>query len=49
MEVILARPTLELVSGIAAAADDVFVVVEDEVGEPVLAHVLPDVLNRVQF
>ncbi len=39
----------ELVPGVAAMVDDVAVGFEDAVGEPVLAHELPDVFDRVQF
>ena len=39
----------ELVPGVAAEGDDIFVGFEDPVGEPVVAHELPDVLHRVQF
>ena len=39
----------EAVPVVAAVIDDVVVVPEDAVGEPVVAHELPDVLHRVQF
>ena len=39
----------ELVPGIAAVIDDVALGVEDTVGQPVIAHKLPDVLDRVQL
>jgi len=39
----------ELVPGLAAVIDDVVVGGEDPVGEPVVAHELPDVLDRVEF
>ena len=39
----------ELVPGEAAVIDDIVVGHEDSVGEPVIAHELPDVLDRVQF
>lgn len=39
----------ELVPGLAAVVDDVVVGGEDAVGEPVVAHELPDVFNWVQF
>ena len=39
----------ELVPGIAAVIEDILVAGEDPVGEPVLAHELPDVLDRVQL
>ena len=39
----------ELVPGVAAMADDVVVRREDTVGQPVLAHELPDVLDGVQL
>lgn len=35
--------------GFAGGVDDGVVALEDAVGEPVLAQVLPDVLDRVQF
>src|SRR5690349_14369893 len=43
------RLRLELFPGVAAVIDQAVGVVEDSVGEPVVAHVLPDVLLRVQF
>lgn len=39
----------QLVPGVAAVIDDITVGVEDAVGEPVLPHELPDVLDRVEF
>ena len=39
----------ELVPGFAAVVEDVLVRGEDAVREPVFAHELPDVLDRVQF
>jgi len=39
----------KLVPGLAAVVDDVVVGCEDAVGEPVIAHELPDVLDRVQL
>src|SRR5665647_1584398 len=39
----------ELVPGLAAQRDDVVVGREDPVREPVVAHELPDILDRVQF
>ncbi len=39
----------ELGPGFAAEGDDLFVVFEDAVGEPVIAHVLPDVFDRIEF
>jgi len=39
----------ELVPRLAAMIDDVVVGREDAVGEPVFAHELPDVLDRVEF
>ncbi len=39
----------ELVPGVAADVEDGVVVIEDAVREPVLAEVLPDALDRVQF
>ena len=32
-----------------AMIEDVFIVGEDQVGEPVIAHVLPDVLDRIEL
>ena len=45
------RPGLvdELVPGLAAEGDDLVVGLEDPVGEPVVAHELPDVFDRVQL
>jgi hypothetical protein len=39
----------ELAPGVAAMVEDVVVGLEDAVGEPVLADVLPDVLDRVEL
>ena len=39
----------ELVPGLAAETDDIVVGLEDPVGEPVVAHELPYVLDRVQL
>ena len=39
----------EFVPGKAAVVDDVVVGFEDPVGEPVVAHKLPDILDRVEF
>ena len=39
----------ELIPGVAAMVDDVVVGVKDAVREPVIAHELPDVFDRVQF
>jgi hypothetical protein len=39
----------ELVPGIAAVVDDVVVGLEDAVREPVVAHELPDILDRIEF
>ena len=39
----------ELVSGFAAMVDDVVVGCKDPVGEPVVAHELPDIFDRVEF
>lgn len=39
----------ELVPGLAAEGDDFLVGIEDAVGEPVLAHELPDVLDRIEL
>ena len=38
----------ELVPCFAAMVDEIVIGFEDTVGEPVVAHVLPDVLNRVE-
>ena len=45
----LPRAVDEVVPGFAAECDDVIVGCEDAVREPVVAQVLPDVLDRVQF
>ena len=45
----LPGPVDELVPGFAAERDDVVVGLEDPVGEPVVADVLPDVLDRVEL
>jgi hypothetical protein len=39
----------ELVPCVAAMVDEIVIGFETTVGEPVVAHVLPDVLNRVEF
>ncbi len=39
----------ELVPGFAAVGDDIVVGFEDTVGEPVAAHILPDVFLRIEF
>ena len=39
----------EFVPSLACSFDDVVVAVEDAVGEPIGAHVLPDVFDGVQF
>jgi hypothetical protein len=39
----------EFLPSLACGVDDGIVAVEDAVGEPVLAQILPDVLDRVQF
>jgi hypothetical protein len=39
----------QFVPGVGAVIDDIAVGVEDAVGEPVLPHELPDVLDRVEF
>ena len=39
----------ELVPGLAALVEDVGIGLEDPVAEPVLAHELPEVFDRVQF
>ena len=39
----------EFVPGLAAVVDDVVVGLEDAVGQPVVAHELPDVLDRVEL
>ncbi len=42
-------PSDELVAGVAAMLDDIFVAAEDAVGEPVVAHEPPDVLDRIEL
>jgi len=39
----------ELVPGVAAVVEDVVVGAEDAIGKPVGAHVLPDVLDRIEL
>ena len=39
----------ELVPGLAGCVDDGVVVFEDAIGEPVLAQILPNILDRVEF
>lgn len=39
----------EAVPGEAAMIDDVIVGFEDAIGQPVVAHVLPDIFDRIQF
>ena len=43
------RLIYEFVPRLAAEFDDIFVGSEHPVGEPVVAHELPDILNRVEF
>ena len=43
------RSVDEVVPGVAAEGDDVVIGLEDAVREPVVAHELPDVLDRVQL
>ena len=37
------------IPGVAAVIDDIVVGFEDAVREPVVAHILPDIFNRVEF
>lgn len=39
----------QAVPGFAAERDDLVVGLEDAIGQPVVAHELPEVLDRVQF
>jgi hypothetical protein len=39
----------ELVPSVAAVIDEIVVGFEDTVREPVVAHELPDVLDRIEF
>ena len=39
----------ELVPSIAAMVDEIIVGFEDAIGEPVVAHELPDILDRIEF
>ena len=39
----------ELVPGFAAGGDDLLVGLEDQVGQPVVAHELPDVFGRIEL
>ena len=39
----------ELVPSFATGLDDGVIIFEDAVGEPILAQVLPDILDRVQL
>lgn len=39
----------ELVPSLAAVIDEIIVGFEDAVGEPVVAHELPDILDRVEL
>ena len=43
------RAVDEGIPGITAVIDDIVVGFEDAVREPVVAHILPDVFNRVEF
>ena len=45
----LPRPVDEVVPGVAAKRHDVLIGLEDAVREPVVAHELPDVFDRVQL
>ncbi len=42
-------PSDELGPGVAAMLDDIVVAAEDAVGEPVVAHEPPDVLDRIEL
>ncbi len=42
-------PSDELVAGVAAMLDDIVVAAEDAVGEPVVAHEPPGVLERIEL
>ena len=37
------------IPGVAAVIDDIVVGFEDAVREPVVAHILPDIFNRVEL
>ncbi len=39
----------EFVPSIAAVIEEVFVGGEDAVGEPIVAHELPDILDRIEL
>jgi len=39
----------ELVPGVAAVINEIFVGLEDAVREPIVTHKLPNVLDRVEF
>ena len=39
----------ERIPGIAAVIDDIVVGFEDAVREPVVAHILPDIFDRIEF
>src|ERR1035438_5866879 len=43
------RTVEERIPGIAAVIDDIVVGFEDAVREPVVAHILPDIFDRVEF
>ena len=45
----LPRTVEERIPGIAAVIDDIVVGFEDAVREPVVAHILPDIFDRVEF
>ena len=39
----------KFVPGMAAVVDDIFVGLEDPIGQPVVAHELPDILHHVKL
>ena len=39
----------EFVPGVAAMIEDDVVGIEDAIGQPIFAHELPDILDRVEF
>jgi len=43
------RLIAQFVPGVATQIDDLIVGLEDSVGQPILAHELPDVLDRIQL
>ena len=49
MDMIFQGRSTKGIPGVAAVIDDIVVGFEDAVREPVVAHILPDIFDRVEF